>query len=338
MTASTSNHKMKTDKLPLVTVVICVHNAGDYLRPSVESIINQTYKNLEIIVIDDGSTDNCLLTIQDIKDQRIRILKQSNKGKPAVLNRALKEMSGMFYAIQDADDISCPVRIEKLVNCMLDNPNLAAVYSGHDLIINGNHIAPIFEYKSPLRVTESINRLKSVALDPTGMFRVSLIKDIPYNESLTKAEGIDMVLRIGEKYPMIVLGECLYSYRIHWNSHTRNDSSPIELITQLWETKRQACIRRGLKPLSDIHPKPVRKKRYSNRERDINLSSSFIQSVKCYRRANKRWQAIKVGMLCWHLHPRDIHYLKALFFAVIPLRIIDVIENNKRSSKYDFSI
>ena len=74
---------------PLVSVLIPVYNAGEYLRPALKSIIEQTYSNLEIIVIDDGSTDACIDTITDVKDSRIRIVSQENAGKSAALNYGL---------------------------------------------------------------------------------------------------------------------------------------------------------------------------------------------------------------------------------------------------------
>lgn len=100
---------------PLVSILISVYNAGGYLRPSVQSILSQTYSNLEILIIDDGSTDHCMDTIADLKDPRIRVISQENAGKAVALNRALAVLSGEFYAIQDADDVSYPTRIERQV-------------------------------------------------------------------------------------------------------------------------------------------------------------------------------------------------------------------------------
>ena len=71
---------------PLVSVVTCVYNAGDYLRPAVLSTINQTYRNLEIVIIDDGSTDGCLDTITDLlDDRRIGVFRQANATRPVAL-------------------------------------------------------------------------------------------------------------------------------------------------------------------------------------------------------------------------------------------------------------
>ena len=117
---------------PLVSIVTCVYNAGEYLRPSVLSIVNQTYRNLDIIIVDDGSTDDSLDTITDLlDDSRIRVFRQANAGRSVALNRALDLVQGEFYAIQDQDDISDPTRIQKQLEAMLSRPELAAVFCGY---------------------------------------------------------------------------------------------------------------------------------------------------------------------------------------------------------------
>src|SRR3954468_1189497 len=129
---------------PLVTVVMCVYNAGEFLRPSLFSIIDQTYRNLDILIIDDGSTDGCFNSVQDLlADGRIRVIHQANAGKPVAINRALDQIRGEYYAIQDADDISYPTRIERQVRALLTRPHLAAVFCGNELIIGGGFMAPV---------------------------------------------------------------------------------------------------------------------------------------------------------------------------------------------------
>src|SRR5687767_14591739 len=97
---------------PLVSVIICTYNAGNYLRDAITSILSQTHRNLEVLVVDDGSSDGSAEAAhKTINDERVRWLNQNNAGKPVALNRALNEIRGEFYAIQDADDISHPSRI-----------------------------------------------------------------------------------------------------------------------------------------------------------------------------------------------------------------------------------
>src|SRR5579864_7265455 len=102
-----------------------VYNAGDYLRPAVESVLAQTYQNWELILVDDGSTDGCVSRLADIQDTRLRLVSQTNAGKPAAMNRGLGMARGEFYALQDADDVSRPERIERQLACLLAHPQVA---------------------------------------------------------------------------------------------------------------------------------------------------------------------------------------------------------------------
>src|SRR5262245_43772835 len=97
---------------PLISVIMPVYNAGEYLRPAVESILAQSYRNWELIIIDDGSTDGCLARLDDVRDPRIQRFSQENAGKPVAMNRGLTVARGAFYALQDADDLSHPSRLE----------------------------------------------------------------------------------------------------------------------------------------------------------------------------------------------------------------------------------
>ena len=102
---------------PLVTVFIPVYNCEKYIKESLESIINQTYENLDILIIDDGSTDNTVNLIKQYKDTRIRLLRNDkNRGIPYTRSRGLEECRGEYLALMDADDISLSERIKKQVN------------------------------------------------------------------------------------------------------------------------------------------------------------------------------------------------------------------------------
>ncbi len=200
---------------PLVSVIICVYNAGEYLRHAVESIVKQRYEKIEIIIVDDGSTDGCMRSLNDIGDERIRRIAQRNAGKPFALNRALSELRGEFYAIQDADDLSHPFRIEHQLRCMQEHPEVAAVFCGHEIVLNGRHLAPRFRAKNSEECRADIRAFRMPAHDPTVMYRVEAVRGMRYEEALRIGQGFDYILRVGEQYPMMVLGECLYSYRVH---------------------------------------------------------------------------------------------------------------------------
>ncbi|MGC0388727.1 glycosyltransferase involved in cell wall biosynthesis [Bradyrhizobium liaoningense] len=304
---------------PLVTVLMSVYNAGVYLRPSLLSIINQTYRNLDILIIDDGSTDGCFESVQDLlADPRVRVIHQENATKPVAFNRALDHLRGEFYAIQDADDISHPTRIEKQARALISKPHLAAVFCGNELIINGTFMAPVFAPKSEDVCRVEINAFRMPAHDPTGMFRTSMVGHMRYEPSLKVCETFDYILRVGEAFPMAVLGECLYAYRILPNSLTRR--APAWRQQFATEAFKRACDRRGLRfeKISEDSRSANKLSRHSLL--DNNIAAHFMSSVLDLCRSNRRLLALKTGWQCACLHPADPHYCKALVYALMPPR------------------
>jgi glycosyltransferase involved in cell wall biosynthesis len=309
---------------------MCVYNAGEYLRASFLSILSQTYQNLEIIVIDDGSTDGCFASVTDLlTDSRVLVLHQQNSTRPVALNRALDLVRGQFYAIQDADDISHPTRIEKQVDALLKHPDLAAVFCGNELIMNGRSMAPTFAPKSIAQCKQEIDAFRMPAHDPTGVFRMSLVGNLRYQPHLPFIEAFDYILRVGEQHPVLVLGECLYSYRILTCSVTRRD--PMKREQFVTNALRSACTRRGVEFGRTLPPR--RSKRSQNSVIDNNLAAHFMTSVLDQRSIGQRWSALRTALRCARLHPSDPHYYKALVYAVVPEKTISLIRRGRSARR-----
>lgn len=114
----------------MVTVFIPCYNAGRFISETIDSILVQTYQDFEILIIDDGSTDNSseILNQYAEKDERIRILKNKrNRGIGYTRNRGVREARGKYLAIMDADDISVPSRLEKEVQYLEKHQSVEAV-------------------------------------------------------------------------------------------------------------------------------------------------------------------------------------------------------------------
>ena len=125
---------------PIVTVIMPVYNAEKYLEESIESILNQSFKDFELLVINDGSTDlsSRILDKYKLKDQRIRIINnEGNKGLPYTRDRGLKLAKGKYIALIDADDVSYKNRLEEQVNYLDFNKEIDIVSSNFDFIENG---------------------------------------------------------------------------------------------------------------------------------------------------------------------------------------------------------
>ncbi len=132
---------MKTLKRsnPLITVAMPVYNAGKYLRSAVMSIINQSYVHWELIIIDDGSTDNAIQSLNDIEDVRVKIIQDGlNRGLAARLNEIIDMANGDFIARMDQDDLSYPDRFELQLNLLLDHPDFDMV-AGKAIRISENN-------------------------------------------------------------------------------------------------------------------------------------------------------------------------------------------------------
>jgi len=304
----------------LVSVLIPVYNAGVYLQEAVLSVINQTYTNLEIIIIDDGSTDDCISFISDFNDPRIILISQENGGKSVALNRAMDTMKGEYFIIQDADDKSYHNRINVLLKVLSQNYELAAVYSGHDLILDNKQFAPTFQCVGIKKCDELNDAYKMPAHDPTGMYKVKLVGDMRFDESLRIGQGVDFVLRVGEKFPMLCVGECLYSYRINFNSTIRknidNTKNSVNIV------KQKAYYRRGL-DLNDLKiPREKKKIFFNGHKLEDDIISHCMESVIQQKNSRMFQKAFDVGWQCFILHPLDPYYSKPLIYVLTPLKLI----------------
>jgi len=306
---------------PLVSVLIPVYNAGHYLRASLESVLAQSYRHLEVLLINDGSSDGCMESISDIKDSRIRILEQENGGHSSSKNHGLNEMTGNFYIAHDADDISSPFRVERQVKAMTENPDVAASFIGHNLLINGKITAPRIVAKTPAQCHGDIMNFKMPGIGVTPMYRASMVGDTRFDTSLIVAEDLDYILRIGEQYPMIMLPECLYTYRIHSQSSTFVDLCRNSVMEK--RVIEKACARRGL----SLPECPMRGSslghRISCRRKQMKIIPHFMESVLDLRRLGHYWQAVTTAFDCLQLDPFVLYYYKPLFYSIMPIAVIE---------------
>lgn len=116
-----------SNDLPLVSVVTSSYNRAAYAEASVRSVLDQTYRNIELVVIEDGSSDDSLAVLNAIEDPRLRIIPQANAGNGMALNNAIAHSSGDFVAVQDFGDISAPTRIARQVEVLLSDPGIGVV-------------------------------------------------------------------------------------------------------------------------------------------------------------------------------------------------------------------
>jgi glycosyltransferase involved in cell wall biosynthesis len=114
--------------MPILSIIIPVYNAGPYIRESIQSILNQTFTDFELLIIDDGSTDDSVAVVRSFTDSRIRLFQnEKNMGIVFSRNRGIQEMKGRYYAAFDADDIAHPRKFEIQITYLEKNPDIGMV-------------------------------------------------------------------------------------------------------------------------------------------------------------------------------------------------------------------
>lgn len=136
-----------SQKKPFVSVLLCVHNGEPYISDSIDSILQQTFKDFELLVIDDGSQDRTYAILEEFakKDTRVRVVHQKNAGLTSALNTGISLCRGKWIARQDADDISLPQRLEKQVQHIRAHKNIGLLGTAYDIINVAGNVLPRHE-------------------------------------------------------------------------------------------------------------------------------------------------------------------------------------------------
>ena len=222
---------MDHNKEQFVSVVMTVFNGEQFLREAIESVLKQSHKNFEFVIVDDGSTDSTPAIIREYmaKDFRVKLFSQENKGLPVALNKGLELATSDIIARMDADDVMLPNRLERQINYLLAHPE-ATVVSCASYHINGKgEKIGKGDLSSGLRTVEQCKELVAkgglvFCLHPGAIFRKGPVLEIGgYDEKLTVGEDVDLWNRLADfGYYTIVMPERLLLYRIHGNAFTGN--------------------------------------------------------------------------------------------------------------------
>ncbi len=208
-------------KNPKVTVLMSIYNGEKYLHQAINSILNQTFKDFEFLIINDGSTDGTAEILQSYNDFRIRIINnEKNIGLTKSLNKGLKLAKGDYIARMDADDISLPERFERQVEFLNKNKKMGLV---------GTFWYTIDENGQEIDISKPTNSIYAVHFmcHGTSMIRKRCLDKIGfYREVFEFAQDYDLWLRIADKYEIKNIKEPLYKLRI------RDDSISLKKKTQ----------------------------------------------------------------------------------------------------------
>ena len=189
---------------PLVSIAIPCYNCSRFVENAVRSVINQTYQNWELLIIDDGSRDNTLEIVREFKDSRISVFSDGyNKGLPTRLNESIKWAHGEFYARMDADDIMHKERIAKQVAFILDHPQVDVLGCSAYIINDSNNVLR-------KRIVKNDQR---GFIHPTVMAKTSWFNNNQYNEDMKRSQDIELWLRTKDISCFANMSDCLFYYR-----------------------------------------------------------------------------------------------------------------------------
>ena len=190
------------------------YNEEKYIETSLKSLLNQTFQEFEIIIVDDASTDNTRQLIQRLQDERIHLIcNEENQGLTKNLNKALKYVTGKYIARMDGDDIAFPTRFEKQVQYMEKHPETMLVSCYTKSFGDSDLVFALPDDSEVLKVRMLV---RPVYAHPGFMMRRELIEaGYQYNEEYRTAQDYEFASRVAEKYKIGLVPEILLLYRVH---------------------------------------------------------------------------------------------------------------------------
>jgi glycosyltransferase involved in cell wall biosynthesis len=214
-------------KNPTVSVIIPTYNRANLIEKAIGSVLNQTYQDFEIIVIDDGSTDNTREIIRSFKDKRVKYVKKykKNKGSSVARNIGIKIARGKYFALLDSDDEWLPEKLDKQIKILQDgSPELGVVYSNLCYIDeNGKNMNKLRNPKKEGYIYEDLLGENYVGPPSTLLIRKECFHQVGLFDNLLNAmEDWDMWIRIAKYYRFSLIKIPIVKYRLHSNQLSIN--------------------------------------------------------------------------------------------------------------------
>ena len=211
-----------------VSIVLPTYNHAQYLPQALQSIFRQTFTAYELIVVNDGSTDQTAALLAGIQNPKLRVITQNNQGLPAALNSGFADARGEYWTWTSADNVVSPTWLEELVKALDDSPSEVGYALSYYANIN-EHGQVIGVVKNQCFETHSMlvrNRNASF------LYRSEIAREAGlYDTSLTGAEDMDMWLRMSMLTRAIHVESVLYYYRIHQDSMTAKNYGKVSAST-----------------------------------------------------------------------------------------------------------
>lgn len=206
------------DQQPVVSVVLPVFNAAAYLAEAIASMLGQSLRAIELIVIDDGSTDESgrIAAEHAARDGRVRVISRENRGLTRSLNEGLAAARANYVAIMNADDVSLPDRLARQAAFLDRHPRVAAVGGQVRLMMADGSLGPATRLPlSPAAVRTTLATISPFAHPAVMLRREQALAAGGYRPQIEPAEDLDLWLRLAERHDLANLPDEVLRYRLH---------------------------------------------------------------------------------------------------------------------------
>lgn len=215
--------------MPKVSIVITAYNSMDYLPETIESVLEQTFSDFEVLLVDDGSSDHIVQWASELVDPRVKLTSQENQGVSVARNTGIAHAQGEYVAFLDGDDLWEPTKLEKQVHCLEANPEVALVHTWLTRIDwQSKPTGRLIYSQLEGDVWQQIVEKNQVACSSVMVRRCCFETVGVFDKNLKFAEDWDLWIRLATRYHFAVIEEPLVHYREHPNSKSKKYASRLQ--------------------------------------------------------------------------------------------------------------
>lgn len=261
-----------------VSVIIPVYNGEKYIKQCIESVINQTYKNLEIIIVNDGSLDHTEKEINKVKDHRIKkISLNCNSGVSTTRNIGIDVATGDYITFLDSDDLFESNRVYNMISTIENEKDVDIIYTSGSVIDENNNILKILTAEEEFNNREDFlaySLFRQFVPCPAAIFGTSeAIKSTKYPEDVPQAEDYKFIIELLDKYEFKYVDEPSYYYRRHYNNLTNNHIKQLE------------CEKKVIKDMGIERIKEIVNNSYLELNEKRKLLANIMIKIGCFNNA-----------------------------------------------------
>ncbi|BAY97879.1 glycosyl transferase family protein [Tolypothrix tenuis PCC 7101] len=312
--------------MPLISVVIPVYNGEKTIKQTIKSVLNQTFNDFELIIINDGSQDKTLTIIQSIADKRIRLFSYPNAGLSVSRNRGLSHAVGKYISFIDADDLWTNDKLDSQIKILENNPNADIAYSWTDYIdeqgnflCNGNHSTFNGNVYEKLLISNFLENGSNPLIT-----RQALVEVGGFDSSLKSAEDWDLYLRLAARYLFVAVSSPQILYRVSETSMSANllkmEDACLQVINRAFTQAPESLRNLKLHSLVNLYKYLTCKSLQAplNRNKSF-LGAKFLWNFFIYN--PKRLQDIQFTLTL---------LIKILMIIVLPYNLVKALLNNRK--------